>query len=193
MSPASELPIMPFATQADWAAWLDQQHAASAGVWLKLFKKNSGIPSMTYAEAVEVALCYGWIDGQKNGFDDQAWLQKFTPRGAKSTWSKINREKVQKLIEAGRMQPAGLAEIERAKQDGRWEAAYDSQSKATIPADFQAELDQNAAARDFFATLNSANRYAMLFRIQTAKKPETRARHIRRFIEMLEKHEKLHP
>jgi uncharacterized protein YdeI (YjbR/CyaY-like superfamily) len=193
MSPAPELPIIPFASSNDWATWIDQHHATSAGLWLKLTKKGSGLPSVTYEEALEVALCYGWIDGQKKGFDDQAWLQKFTPRSTKSIWSKINREKAQRLIENGKMQPAGLKEVERAQQDGRWEAAYDSQRNITIPDDFQAELDQNPAAKDFFATLNSANRYAILFRLQTAKKPETRANHIQRFIEMLEKHEKFHP
>ena len=140
-----------------------------------------------------MALCYGWIDGQKKSYDDSSWLQKWTPRGAKSIWSKINRDKALKLIERGEMKPAGLAEVERARQDGRWEAAYDSHSTATVPSDFQAALDDNAEAGAFFASLNSTNRYAILFRIQTAKKAETRAKRIREFIAMLERHEKLHP
>jgi uncharacterized protein YdeI (YjbR/CyaY-like superfamily) len=188
-----EVPVMLFEESQDWAAWLDQNYGASSGVWLRLAKKASDMQSVSYGEALEVALCYGWIDGQKKSYDDESWLQKFTPRGKKSIWSKINREKVLALIESGRMKSAGLAEVERAKEDGRWEAAYDSQSRATVPEDFQAELDRNPAAKAFFTTLNSANRYAILFRIQTAKKPETRTRRIRQFIEMLEKNEKLHP
>jgi uncharacterized protein YdeI (YjbR/CyaY-like superfamily) len=184
---------MLFEESQDWAAWLDQNYGASSGVWLRLAKKASDMQSVSYGEALEVALCYGWIDGQKKSYDDESWLQKFTPRGKKSIWSKINREKALALIESGRMKSAGLAEVERAKEDGRWEAAYDSQSRATVPDDFQAELDRNPAAKAFFTTLNSANRYAILFRIQTAKKPETRTRRIRQFIEMLEKNEKLHP
>ncbi|MGH9802318.1 MAG: YdeI/OmpD-associated family protein, partial [Blastocatellia bacterium] len=161
-------------------------------IWMRLAKKASELKSANYAEALDVALCYGWIDGQKKSYDADSWLQKFTPRGAKSIWSKINREKAQELIEAGRMKPAGLKTIESAKQDGRWEAAYDSQSKATVPDDFQAELDRSPKAKSFFATLNSVNRYAILFRIQTAKKAETRAKRIQQFIQMLEKNEKIH-
>lgn len=189
----NDLPVMLFEDQKDWAVWLDQNHAASSGLWLRLAKKDSGLKSVTYAEAIEVALCYGWIDGQAKSYDASSWLQKFTPRGAKSIWSKINREKAQKLIESGQMKPAGLKAIEAAKQDGRWEAAYDSPSSATVPSDFQAELDKNAQAKAFFATLNSTNRYAILHRIQTALKAETRAKRIRQFIEMLEKKEKLYP
>ncbi|HET9223725.1 MAG TPA: YdeI/OmpD-associated family protein, partial [Roseiflexaceae bacterium] len=139
------------------------------------------------------ALCYGWIDGQKKSHDEASWLQKFTPRGAKSIWSKVNREKALSLIESGQMQPAGLAAVESAKQDGRWEAAYDSQSAAGVPDDLQAELDRNPTAKAFFSTLNSRNRYAILFRIQTAKKAETRAKRIQEFVGMLERHEKLYP
>lgn len=190
--PAQELPIILFEQQADWTDWLAENHTASSGLWLRLAKKASGIQSISYAEALDVALCYGWIDGQKQSYDESSWLQKFTPRGRKSIWSKINREKVQELIKSGRMQPAGLKQIEQAQQDGRWDAAYDSQRTATVPSDFQEALDRNEAAKEFFATLNSANRYAILFRIQTAKKVETRAKRIQQFIEMLEKHEKLH-
>jgi uncharacterized protein YdeI (YjbR/CyaY-like superfamily) len=189
----NDLPVITFEQQKDWAAWLDKNHAISPGVWLKLAKKASGIASVNYDEALSVALCYGWIDGQNKIYDESSWLQKFTPRGAKSIWSKVNREKVQQLIESGHMKPAGLEAVERAKQDGRWDAAYDSQSRASVPSDFQAELDRNAKAKAFFATLNSTNRYAILFRIQTAKKAETRAKRIEQFIRMLENHEKIYP
>jgi uncharacterized protein YdeI (YjbR/CyaY-like superfamily) len=189
----SDIPIQLFEKPKDWAAWLEKSHAASSGIWLRLAKKNSGIESITYAEALDVALCYGWIDGQKKSYDDTTWLQKFTPRGKKSIWSKINREKAESLIKSKQMKPAGLKAIESAKQDGRWDAAYDSQSKATVPEDFQAALDKNAKAKAFFATLKGANRYAILFRIQTAKKAETRTKRIAQFIEMLEKHETIHP
>ena len=188
----AEIPVILFATPKDWEAWLKENQAESKGLWLRLAKKNSSIESVTYAEALDVALCYGWIDGQKKSYDEATFLQKFTPRGAKSIWSKINREKVEALIKARRMKPAGLNAVESAKQDGRWEAAYDSQSKATVPEDFQAALDQNEKAQAFFATLKSVNRYAILFRIQTARKAETREKRIRQFIEMLEKHETIH-
>lgn len=189
----SEIPVLLFATQKDWEAWLDASHAEAKGLWLRFGKKNSGIESITYAEALDVALCYGWIDGQKKSYDDTTWLQKFTPRGTKSIWSKINREKAEALIKSKQMKPAGLKAIERAKQDGRWDAAYDSQSKASVPEDLQAALDENTKAKAFFVTLKSANRYAILFRIQTAKKAETRAKRIAQFIAMLEKHETIHP
>lgn len=188
-----DLPILLFERQQDWQAWLDEHHTTSSGLWLRLAKKAADLQSLSYAEALEVALCYGWIDGQKKGYDESSWLQKFTPRGPKSIWSKINREKAQQLIASGTMRPAGLRAIERAKEDGRWDAAYASQRNADVPADFQAALDSSPEARTFFATLNSANRYAMLFRIQTAQKPETRAKRIEQFIRMLERHEKLYP
>ena len=188
----TELPVELFKDQKHWASWLDRRHAESPGVWLRLAKKGSGIQSVSYAEALEVALCYGWIDGQKKSYDESSWLQKFTPRGGRSLWSKVNREKAEELIRTGRMKPAGMAAIERAKENGRWEAAYDSPGKATIPDDFQAELDRHPKAKEFFSTLNSANRYAILWRIQTVKKAETRARRIQQFIEMLERHEKIH-
>jgi uncharacterized protein YdeI (YjbR/CyaY-like superfamily) len=188
-----DLPVVLFEKQEDWAAWLDQKHAVLPGVWLRIAKKASSLQSVTYDEAVETALCYGWIDGQSKSFDETSWLQKYTPRRAKSIWSKINRGKAEKLIASGRMKPAGLAEVERAKQDGRWEAAYDSQRVATIPDDFQDALDSHPQAKAFFDTLASRNRYAILFRIQTARKAETRAKRIREFIQMLEKQEKLYP
>ena len=189
----TDLSIKPFASKAKWADWLDRQHAKSAGLWLKLAKKDSRIKSITYEEALDVALCYGWIDGQKKGFDDKYWLQKFTPRGSKSIWSKINTEKAERLIASGEMKPAGLKVIDAAKQDGRWDAAYASQKNMAIPDDFQAALDKNKKAKAAFATLKSAERYSFLFRIHHAKKPETRAKHIQKFVEMLEKGEKIHP
>lgn len=188
-----ELPVIMFEKPQDWAGWLAENHHTSAGVWLQIAKKASGIASISYDEALEVALCYGWIDGQKKSYNETSWLQKFTRRGSKSIWSKINREKAQKLIESGQMKPAGLKAVEAAQQDGRWEAAYDSQSTVVIPADFQAELDKNPEAQDFFATLESRNRYAILHRIHTAKKAETRARRIQQFVEMLARREKLYP
>jgi uncharacterized protein YdeI (YjbR/CyaY-like superfamily) len=190
--PAADLPILSFESPEAFASWLGEHHSGSPGLWLKLAKKGSGIASVNYAEALDVALCYGWIDGQKGSFDESWWLQKFTPRGARSIWSKVNREKALALIEGGRMQPAGLAEIERAQGDGRWEAAYDSQSKAEVPADLAAALAANPAAQAFFATLDSANRYAVLFRVHGAKRPETRARRIAQFVEMLARGEKIH-
>ncbi|MEW6401630.1 MAG: YdeI/OmpD-associated family protein [Chloroflexota bacterium] len=190
---SADLPILPFENKKKWADWLAKQHAKSAGVWLKLARKGSGIPSVTYEEAVEVALCYGWIDGQGKRLDDQYWLQKYTPRGPKSMWSKINTERAGRLITSGEMKSAGLKAIEAAKQDGRWDAAYASPKNISIPDDFHTELDRNKKARAFFATLNSANRYAILLRIQTAKKVETRERRIRQFVEMLERGEKLYP
>ena len=192
-APAPEAPTVSFATPALWAEWLAAHHAASRGVWLKLAKKGSGVASVTYAEALEVALTWGWIDGQKRAHDDAAWLQKFTPRGAKSLWSQVNRDKALALIASGAMMPPGLAEVERAKGDGRWDAAYEPQSRATVPDDLAAALATNPRAAAFFATLNGANRYAVLFRVHNSKKPETRAKNVARFVEMLARHEKLHP
>ena len=188
----NDLPILPFANKKKLADWLAKQYDKSAGVWLKISKKGTGIPSVTYEEALDVALCYGWIDSQKKGFDDQYFLQKFSPRGPKSIWSKINVEKAERLIASGEMKPAGLKAVESAKQDGRWDKAYAGQKTITIPDDFQAELDKSPKAKVFFAMLNSANRYAILFRIHHARKEETRVKWIKRFIEMLERGEKVH-
>jgi uncharacterized protein YdeI (YjbR/CyaY-like superfamily) len=182
-----------FATRHDWRAWLDVHHTTSRGVLLLIARKGFGRRTVTYAEAVEVALCYGWIDGQKQRHDDSGWLQKFSPRGARSVWSKLNRERAEALISSGEMRPPGLAEVARAKADGRWAEAYDSQRTAVVPDDLQAALKAHPEAKAFFETLNSANRYAILWRLQTAKKAETRERRLRQFIEMLERHEKLHP
>ena len=180
-------PIKLFKSKQDWAAWLEKNHRKHTGLWLRLAKKDSGVRSVTYKEALEAALCFGWIDGQKKPESEQAWLQKFVPRSSRSIWSKINREKALALIAAGEMQPAGLEAIENAKKNGRWEAAYDSPSGATVPADFQAALDASKKAAAFYKTLNKANTYAILWRIQTVKKAETRARKIEQFIAMLEK------
>nr|WP_326522561.1 YdeI/OmpD-associated family protein [Archangium lipolyticum] len=188
-----ETPIVSFAKQGEWSAWLASNHASSRGVWLKIAKKASGVVSVNYQQALEVALAWGWIDGQRRSHDDTAYLQKFTPRGRRSIWSKINREKALALIAAGEMKPPGLAEVERAKQDGRWEAAYDSPSRASVPEDLAAAFAANPRAAAFFATLDSTNRYAVLFRLQTVKKAETRARRIALYVEMLARHEKLHP
>jgi uncharacterized protein YdeI (YjbR/CyaY-like superfamily) len=188
-----ELPMLEFERSAAWRKWLEQNHAKSEGVWIKLAKKNSGVVSITYAEAVEGALCWGWIDGQGKSFDERAWLQKFTPRRARSVWSKINRDKALALIERGEMRPPGLAEVERARSDGRWDAAYDAPSKSTVPEDFMLALKANARAAAFFAKLNAANRFAISYRLQNAKRPETRLRRIEQFIAMLARGEKLHP
>jgi uncharacterized protein YdeI (YjbR/CyaY-like superfamily) len=185
-------PVRLFATQAQWAAWLERNHEKPGGLWLRLAKKGSGLRSVAYAEALEVALCYGWIDGQKRGESEQAWLQRFLPRSAKSIWSKINREKAAALTASGRMKAAGLEAVEAAKKDGRWDAAYDSPRGANVPQDFQVALDASPRAREFFESLDGANRYAVLFRIQTVKKAETRARKIREFVEMLERNERIH-
>ena len=187
------LPVIPFADAAAWERWLEEHHEDASGLWLKLAKKGSQIASVTYAQAVELALCFGWIDGQKGAYDEHWWLQRFTPRGPRSRWSRINREKAQELERAGRLRPAGLREIECAREDGRWEAAYESQSRATVPEDLQRELDRDPAARAFFESLERHNRYAILYRIQDAKRPETRARRLRQFMEMLRAGEKLHP
>ena len=189
----AELPVLTFRAASQWLAWLDRNHAGSPGVWLKIAKQGGGQRTLTYKDALEAALCYGWIDGQKKGFDDRWWLQKFVRRRPGSIWSKVNREHAQRLIESGQMKAAGLEAIERAKASGQWDAAYDSQRGMTVPEDLQAELHQRPAARKFFEELNSINRYAILHRIQTARKPETRARRIQKFVEMLEKREKIYP
>jgi uncharacterized protein YdeI (YjbR/CyaY-like superfamily) len=181
-----------FVTQADWALWLKKNHRNSQGLWLRLAKKGSGLRTVTYAEALEAALCYGWIDGQKRGESEQAWLQRFLARSAKSIWSKINRDKATALIASGQMKAAGLKAVEAAKQCGRWDAAYDSPRSAAVPQDFQTSLDASPRAREFFQSLDGANRYAVLFRIQTVKLAETRARKIREFVEMLERNETIH-
>jgi len=192
-SPGPGEPLLAFASAAEWAAWLAEHHATATGLWLQLAKKGSGIATVSYSEALDVALCYGWIDGQKGALDDDFWRQRFTPRKARSPWSKINRERAVALIEKGEMQPAGLAEVERAKADGRWDAAYQGQRTMAVPDDLQHALDANERARAFFATLDGANRYAVLYRVHEAKRPETRARRIEKFVAMLAAGEKIHP
>lgn len=191
--PKDALATLGFASPAALDAWLARHHASSPGIWLKLAKKGANVASISYAEAVEVALVWGWIDGQKRSLDADAWLQKLTPRGKRSIWSKINRDKALALIASGRMQPAGRAEVERAQEDGRWADAYDSPRTAEVPEDLARALARNAKASAAFATLNGANRYAILWRVQTAKKPETRARRIADLVAMLARGEKLHP
>ncbi|HKT84256.1 MAG TPA: YdeI/OmpD-associated family protein [Solirubrobacterales bacterium] len=186
-----DLPIIHFASREELESWLEE-NAGSNGLWLKIAKKGSGVPSVNYAEALELALCFGWIDSQKRGFDEVYFLQRFTPRRPGGKWSQINREKAEALIAEKKMRPAGLAEVEAAKGDGRWDAAYASQSKAKVPDDLQRELGRNEAAREFFAGLDGANRYAILYRLEEAKKPETRERRLRKFVEMLERGEKIH-
>src|SRR5262245_42597796 len=188
-----ELSIMGFAKPAEWRAWLSAHHRQSPGIWMKIGKKGVGDPSITYDEALEHALCYGWIDGQKKTYDATAWLQKFTPRGPQSIWSQINRGKAEALIANGQMQPAGLAAVEQAKANGRWENAYTSQARNNVPPDLQTELDRRPQAKAFFATPNSTNRFAIIFRLTTAKKAETRARRLQQFVQMLERGEKLYP
>jgi uncharacterized protein YdeI (YjbR/CyaY-like superfamily) len=189
---ADDLPIHLFADPAALEAWLEENGDSCDGIWLKIAKKGAGKRSVTYAEALELALCFGWIDSQKRGFDDAYFLQRFTPRRPRGRWSKINREKAEALIAAERMRPTGLAEVEAAKADGRWEAAYQGQRTAAVPDDLQRELDASPAAAKFFAGLDSANRYAVIYRLGDAKKPETRERRLREFVAMLERGEKLH-
>ncbi|MGP4045607.1 YdeI/OmpD-associated family protein [Streptomyces sp. 2A115] len=187
-----ENPILAVASQDAWTAWLGENHAEVPGIWLKIAKVDSGLTGVSYAEALESALRYGWIDGQKKKLDDRHWLQRFTPRRPGSKWSKINRQKATELIEQGLMHAAGLREVERARADGRWEAAYAGQRTASVPDDLQAALDDNPEARDFFATLDSRNRYAILYRIQDAKKAETRAARIAKFVAMLAERKTIH-
>ena len=187
----STLPIKAFKSPGTFETWLEKQHDKSTGIWMKIYKKDSGIKTITYAEALDVALCFGWIDGQKQAFDETCWLQKFCPRTAKSIWSKINIGHVERLIQTGKMQPAGLKAIESAKADGRWEKAYDSPSKMTIPDDFLKALSKNKKAETFFKSLNKTNLFSIGFQLQTAKKQETREKRMKVIIEKLAKGEKL--
>ena len=187
----AEQPVLFFATPVELEAWIDEHGEESDGIWLKFAKKDSGIESVVYAEAVEIALSHGWIDGQAKRLDDHHYLQRFTPRRSRSKWSRINREKAERLIAEGRMRAAGLREIERAKEDGRWDDAYDSPSTATVPDDFQAALDAEPAAAEFFASLGSTKRYSFLYRITDAKRPETRAKRIAEYVELLARGETL--
>ncbi len=190
MTQLNTLPTIEFSTAKTFETWLEKNHDNSIGFWLKIFKKDSGIKTISYAEALDIALCYGWIDGQKQSFDEKAYLQKFCPRRAKSIWSKINIGHVERLINEGRMRPAGLKAIEKAKEDGAWEKAYDSSSNMTIPEDFLKELGKNKKAEAYFKGLNKSNLFAIGFRLQTAKKQETREKRMKQIIEMLAKGEK---
>jgi uncharacterized protein YdeI (YjbR/CyaY-like superfamily) len=189
----TDLPIKPFTSQKTFTTWLAKHHATSNGIWIKFAKKDSGIRSIVYAEAVEASLCYGWIDGQALKFDERYYLQRFTPRRAKSRWSKINRDKASALITSGAMRPAGLAEVERARADGRWDAAYSSPKNVQIPEELARAFARNAKARKAFETLDSRNRYAVLYRVEAAKKPETRTRLAKQFVEMLANGETPYP
>lgn len=191
--PPSDLPVVAFASQAEWAGWLGEHHAAAPGVWLRIAKKGATEPTVSYQDALEAALCYGWIDGQKRPFDATYWLQRFTPRSPRSRWSKRNTDLAERLIAQGKMRPAGLREVELARSDGRWEAAYAGQRTASVPPDLERELARRPRARAFFESLDSANRYAILYRLAEAKRPETRARRLDTFLAMLETGQKLHP
>lgn len=193
MEELAGLQIESFASQDAWEQWLDTYHERSQGIWVKIAKKDSAVTTVSYSEALEVALCYGWIDGQKKSYDQDRWLQKFTPRRPKSVWSKVNVDKVMQLIASGRMKPSGMKEVNATKKDGRWESAYESQRGFTIPDDLQVALEKNEQAKSFFETLNRQNQYAICYRIQAAKKPETRKARIDKFVEMLTKNQKLHP
>ena len=186
------LPVLTFRNGKSFEMWLDQQPTDAPGVWLKLAKKSATEPTLTKSEAIDAALCHGWIDGQLDRYDDAHWLVRFTPRKARSKWSEVNRKRATELLADGRMRDAGLAQIEAAKADGRWAAAYAPASSATVPADLQAALDANPAAAKFFATLKGANHYAILYRIGSVKRPETRARKIADYVAMLERGETIH-
>jgi uncharacterized protein YdeI (YjbR/CyaY-like superfamily) len=185
-------PVVAFPSAAAWEAWLDAEHASSDGVWVKFAKKGSGVDSVSYPEAVEIGLCFGWIDSQMKSLDERFYIQKFTPRRPKSKWSRINRDKIEELMKQGRMKPAGLAEVELAKADGRWEAAYAPPASIEMPDDLQARLDASPKAAEFWEGLNKSNRYAILYQLADAKKPETRARRLEKFVGMLERGEKLY-
>ena len=189
---AADLPVLSFESPKTFERWLAANHTSPAGIWLRISKRNSPEKSVTYAEALDVALCYGWIDGQKNRFDDQSWLQRFTPRRAKSPWSKINTRHAERLISAGKMKPAGLKQIEAAREDGRWDRAYDSHRTFTLPKNFLKELAKDKKAKAFFGSLSRGNKYAIAYRLQTAKRPETKEKRLKMIIEMLKKGEKYH-
>lgn len=174
-----------FKTPSAWAQWLETHHDTAPGLWVRFYKKASGVRSITYAEALDEALCWGWIDGQAKPFDERSWLQRYTPRRPRSAWSKRNREHVARLTEEGRMRPSGLAQVEAARADGRWDRAYDSPANIQVPADFLEALTREPQAETFFKTLNRVNHYAIAYRLQTAKKAETRQRMLERFLQMM--------
>lgn len=192
MSIKTEVPILAFASQELWQKWLEKYHATLDGVWVQFYKKNSGVATVSYAQAVETALCYGWIDSQVKKFDDKSYLQKFTPRRSKSIWSKVNTLHIERLMKEGKMKPAGVKQVAEAKKNGRWDAAYNSPSTSTLPEDFLKELSKNKKAKEFFETLTKTNTYAIAWRLETAKKPETRAKRMNIILAMLAKGEKFH-
>ena len=187
-----ELHPLAFRSQEEWRKWLHKNHSKADEIWIRYAKKGSRVESVDYPQALDVALCYGWIDGKVKTIDERFYKQRFTPRRAKSRWSRVNRDKALALIKSGAMQPAGLAEVERAKADGRWDAAYPSFKELKVPPDLKKELDKKPVAREFFATLNRSNRYAILYQIEDAKRPETRARRIAKFVDMLNERQKLY-
>jgi len=187
-----DLPVISFGWLEEWETWLEKNHAGCRGIWLRIYKKDSGVKSVTYPQALDGALCYGWIDGLKRPFDKKSWIQRFTPRRPKSLWSKINTGHVERLMQLGKIKPAGLLAIEAAKKDGRWDAAYNSAGGTSIPADFVAALSKNKKARAFFEGLNRTNVYSITWRLQTAKKPETRARRMKAILQMLAEGKKFH-
>jgi uncharacterized protein YdeI (YjbR/CyaY-like superfamily) len=193
VGPDDGLPQLEFASPADWERWLEANHASADGVWIRIAKKGTGIDSVRYPEVLELGLCFGWIDGVRRVLDEQRFLQRFTPRRRQSRWSRINRDTAERLISEARMRPAGLAEVERAQADGRWEAAYEGQKSIVVPDDLARELDARPDAKAFFEGLSSQNRYAILYRLQDAKRPETRARRLEKFMAMLEAGETIHP
>ena len=188
----ADQPVIPFSSAVVWEQWLEQNHEVANGIWLQFYKKNSGIASVNYAEALDVALCYGWIDGQSKSIDELSYKQHFTPRRPRSIWSKRNIGHIARLTEEGRMKPAGIKQAEAAKADGRWEQAYDSPGNMILPDDFIAELSKNKSASGFYDSLNKTNKYAICWRIQTARKPETREKRMKEILEMLERKEKFH-
>lgn len=192
MDTPKDLPVIAFVSPQKWDNWLAKNHTLSNGIWMRIYKKASGKPSLTYAEALDEALCYGWIDGQKKSYDELSWIQRFTPRRARSEWSKINTGHVERLVQAGKMKPAGAKVVEAAKQDGRWDKAYHSSRTMTFPEDFLAALEKNKKAKAFFQTLNKSNLYAMAYRLQTAKRSETRQKRMKLFLDMLNKGQTFH-
>ena len=192
MKASPEQPVLSFASRRDWERWLAKNHEISNGIWLRFFRKESGTATVIYVDALEVALCHGWIDGQFKKFDETSWLQRFTPRRPRSIWSKRNTEKAEALIRAGKMKPAGLRQVDLAKQDGRWHEAYDSPSKMQVPDDFLEKLSGSKKALEFYQSLNKSNTYAIARRLQTAKKPETREKRMNTILEMLARGEKFH-
>jgi uncharacterized protein YdeI (YjbR/CyaY-like superfamily) len=192
MNTVKEFPILTFASASQWAAWLEKHTDTADGIWIRFFKKGSGIETITYDQASEIALCYGWIDSQAKKYDEVSYLQKFTPRRSKSIWSKVNTQRVAQLLKEGKMKPSGLKQIEEAKKDGRWDAAYRSSSEITLPKEFLTELAKREKAQTFFNTLNKSNVYAIAWRLETARKPETKARRMQMILDMLEKGEKFH-